>query len=624
MNVKFKTKKIKIQEVSLGDYIKSYDVDNDYIEYSRVVDLLYPIVKKTDQRRIVFSDGNSVTTSKYHPILAFRDNRFTYIPTEELVVGDLCLHDSHSAIAVTQIIIPRKVDEQFYDLTVEKNNNYFSGNLKTSLYLVHNSTRRGSASINFPFWHYEAQNLIPLKDSRGTPENRVRAVDYIIQLNKLFYDRFKQGKDITLFCPSQVPDLYDAFFQDQSKFEELYVKYEKKRGLRKKVVGSKELLDLICRVRSETGRLYIMNVDNCNEYGVFNCTDNTDTVRMTNLCTEILLANNPIQAIDDKEGLIALCTLGAINLGKIKQLSDMEPLAKILVRSLDNLIEDQTYPLPAAERFGRDYRALGVGISGLAHYLARNKLKYADSNTLPLIHQTFEAFQYYLLKASNELAQERGVCKAFSTTKYAKGILPIDKYKKTVDEVCLEPLALDWEALRSSIKEFGLRHTVLSAQMPVEKSSIVGNSTNGIEAPRALVSTKNNKTSGNVSVVVPEIEKYKKYYQLVWGEDYSNKAYLNIVAIMQKFLDQAISADIYDNSEYYHKKFQGDRDLMEKGRYKNMVQEIFRAHKLGVKTLYYHTTNDFSSEKHEINTHLENSYPSEDREESCPGGVCTL
>lgn len=484
--------------------------------------------------------------------------------------------------------------------------------------------RKGATSVFFPFWHIQAEDLIPLKDSRGTESNRIPGLDYSVQLNRLFYERVKTNSTITLFCPADVNDLYEAFFTDTKLFEELYLKYENKKTLRKKQIKAKDLFDLIVRVRSETGRLYIHNIDNTYLYGSFDPIK--APVYQSNLCCEIVLPTKPLKSIDDLSGLVALCTLGAVNLGKIKDLNkDMKNSTKILVRALDNLLIYQEYPIKAAEKFGKEYRSLGVGISNLAYYLAKNNCNYSNSRSLELVHEMAEALQYYLLDASVDLAKERGKCQAFETTTYAKGILPIDKYKKTVDEFANYELQQDWDSLRSKLAINGLRHTVLSAIMPVEKSSIISNATNGIEAPRSYVSIKNNKNSGSIPMVVPELRKLKTYYQLTWDQGYSNRSYIQLAAIIQKFIDQAISADLYyDPARYFESE--GDSTNASKEMYKHFTQDIFYAYKVGLKTLYYHTTKDGSKEAFTIKEtkEINNTLAINSGEESCPGGACTL
>ena len=486
--------------------------------------------------------------------------------------------------------------------------------------------RKGASAVFLPFWRIQVEDLVPLKDARGTEANRIPGLDYSVQLSRLFYERVKTKQNLTLFCPSEVPDLYQAFFEDSAKFDELYVKYENKKSLKRRTVNAKELFDLIVRVRSETGRLYIHNVDNSSIYGSF--IPSKATVYQSNLCSEILLPTVPLKSIDDEAGLIALCTLGAVNLGKIKDLSsDMESATSILVRALDNLLIYQEYPIAAAERFGKDYRALGVGVSNLAYYLAKNKSNYSSDAAIPLVHKMAEALQFYLLKASTLLAQERGRCKAYDTTTYSQGILPIDKYKKTVDDFCTTPLDQDWEMLRALIKEHGLRHTVLSAIMPVEKSSVISNATNGIEAPRAYMSVKNNKNSGSIPMLVPEVNKLKTYYQTTWDINYSNRSYIKLAAIIQKFIDQSISADLYyDPAKYYNPSEEDSNNVASKEMYKSLVEDIFYSYKVGLKTLYYSTTRDGSGESFKHKDFLDNatSKAPKEEEESCPGGVCTL
>lgn len=351
-------------------------------------------------------------------------------------------------------------------------------------------------------------------------------------------------------------------------------------------------------------------------------------------CSEVVLPARPLKSIDDENGLIALCTLGAVNLGKIKDLNkDMKEATSILVRALDNLLIYQEYPVKAAENFGKKYRSLGVGVSNLAYYFAKNSTNYvAENRSLELVHEMAEALQYYLLDASCELAKERGRCEAYDTTTYAKGILPIDKYKSTVDEFAPFPLKQDWESLRVKIQQHALRHTVLSAIMPVEKSSIISNATNGIEAPRTFVSVKNNKNSGSIPMVVPELNKLKKFYQTTWDSEYSNISYIRIAAIIQKFIDQAISADLYYDPARFFNSTENETEAS-KDMYKAIVKDIFYAYKVGLKTLYYHTTRDGSGEafakfenavEAKMVENREKAQTVSSGEESCPGGVCTL
>ena len=351
-----------------------------------------------------------------------------------------------------------------------------------------NGVRGGNATTHFPLWHYEIDDILVLKNNKGTEDNRVRRLDYSIQLNKTMYERLLSDGDITLFSPHDVPDLYEAFYADQDKFTELYEKYERKTSLRKRKVKAMELFSALVKERAETGRIYIMNVDHANTHSSFK-----DTVYMSNLCQEITLPTKPLQHIDDPEGEIALCILSAINVGTLKELDDMDELCDLAVRALDEIIDYQKYPVKAAEISTKARRSLGIGYIGLAHYLAKNGVKYSDKKALTKVHELTEAFQYYLLKASNGLAKEKGKCEYFDRTKYSDGILPIDTYKKDLDEVCSIKLKYDWDSLRTDIQQHGLRHSTLSAQMPSESSSIVSNATNGIESPRGFLSVKKSK-----------------------------------------------------------------------------------------------------------------------------------
>ena len=461
-----------------------------------------------------------------------------------------------------------------------------------------NGVRGGSATTHFPLWHYEIQDLLVLKNNKGTEDNRVRKLDYSIQLNKLMYERFLGGKDITLFSPHDVPDLYEAFFSDQSKFEKLYLKYEKDTSIRKKTVPAMELFSDMLRERAETGRIYLMNVDHANTHSSFK-----DTVYMSNLCQEITLPTKPLQHIDDPEGEIALCILSAINVGVLKELDDLEELCELAVRALEEIIDYQKYPVEAAEKSTKARRSLGIGYIGLAHYLARHGVKYNDKKALTKVHELTEAFQYYLLKASNKLAEERGACDYFNRTKYSDGILPIDTYKKDLDEVCNIKLKYDWDGLRKSIGVHGLRHSTLSAQMPSESSSIVSNATNGVEPPRGYLSIKKSK-KGPLKQIVPQYQSLKNYYTLLW-EMPGNEGYINVMAVIQKFFDQAISGNWSYNPTQY-----ADNEVP----MSVMFKDLLTTYKLGWKTSYYQNTYDFKGEdveelREEISTPLEQEAP---------------
>jgi len=443
-----------------------------------------------------------------------------------------------------------------------------------------NGVRGGSATTHFPFWHQEIEDILVLKNNKGTEDNRVRKLDYSIQLNKLMYERLLTQGNITLFSPHDVPGLYEAFFSDQDEFKRLYEKYERATSIKKQTIKAMDLFSALIKERAETGRIYIMNVDHANTHSSFK-----DTVYMSNLCQEITLPTKPLQHIDDPDGEIALCILSAINVGVIKDLDDLEELCELAVRALEEIIDYQRYPIKAAEISTKARRSLGVGYIGLAHYLAKNQVQYADKEASNLVHRLTEAFQYYLLKASNKLAQERGACEYFNRTKYSDGILPIDTYKKEVDELHGEKLHYDWDTLRSDIKEHGLRHSTLSAQMPSESSSVVSNATNGIEPPRGYLSVKKSK-KGPLKQIVPQYQSLKQYYTLLWDMP-SNEGYINIVAVMQKFFDQAISG----NWSYNPTHFPDNEVPMS-----IMLKDLLNTYKYGWKTSYYQNTYDYKTD----------------------------
>jgi ribonucleoside-diphosphate reductase alpha chain len=443
-----------------------------------------------------------------------------------------------------------------------------------------NGVRGGSATTHFPFWHQEIEDILVLKNNKGTEDNRVRKLDYSIQLNKTMYERLLTQGDITLFSPHDVPGLYEAYFGDADEFKILYEKYEKNTKIKKKKISAMDLFSALVKERAETGRIYIMNVDHANNHSSFK-----DTVYMSNLCQEITLPTKPLQHIDDEQGEIALCILSAINVGVIKDLDDMEDLCDLAVRALDEIIDYQKYPVKAAEISTKARRSLGVGYIGLAHYLAKHGCKYSDKKALTKVHELTEAFQYYLLRASNKLAQEKGQCDYYDRTKYSDGILPIDTYKKELDEVCSITLKYDWDDLRESIGLHGLRHSTLSAQMPSESSSIVSNATNGIEPPRGFLSVKKSK-KGPLKQIVPQYTTLKNNYTLLWDMP-SNDGYINIVAVMQKFFDQAISG----NWSYNPTHFDNNEVPMS-----IMLKDLLNTYKYGWKTSYYQNTYDYKTD----------------------------
>ena len=468
-----------------------------------------------------------------------------------------------------------------------------------------NGIRGGSATVHFPIWHQEIEDIIVLKNNKGTEDNRVRKLDYSIQISKLFYERFIADGEISLFSPHDVPGLYDAFGTDA--FDARYVGYESDQSIPRKTVRAQELILNLLKERAETGRIYLMNIDHSNSHSSFK-----DKVEMSNLCQEITLPTYPLQHIDDEGAEIALCILSAINVGKVKSDEELEELCDLSVRGLEELIDYQEYPVKAAERATKARRSLGIGFIGLAHYLAKLGYKYDSQEAWDAVHGLSESFQYYLLKSSNQIAKEKGWCADFGRTKYSDGILPIDTYKKDVDEITTEELAHDWESLRASILEHGLRHSTLSAQMPSESSSVVSNATNGIEPPRDYLSIKKSK-KGPLKQIVPQYGSLKNNYTLLWDME-SNRGYINVVAVMQKFFDQAISGNWSYNPENYP-----DNEVP----VSTMAQDFLTTYKYGWKTSYYQNTHDMKSdeveeEKSELHNILNELEQAEEGEcESC-------
>ena len=437
-----------------------------------------------------------------------------------------------------------------------------------------NGIRGGSATVHFPIWHQEIEDIIVLKNNKGTEDNRVRKLDYSIQISKLFYERFIQNGEISLFSPHDVPGLYDAFGTDA--FDACYVDYESDQSIPRKTIGAQELFLDILKERAETGRLYLMNIDHCNSHSSFK-----DKVYMSNLCQEITLPTKPLEHIDDPNGEIALCILSAVNIGKVSKKDELEEICDLAVRGLEELVDYQEYPVEAAELSTKNRRSLGIGYIGLAHYLAKQGEHYDDPNAWKLVHDLSESFQYYLLKSSNAIAKEKGKCGYFDRTKYADGILPIDTYKRDIDEFCGTELNHDWDSLRTSIATYGLRHSTLSAQMPSESSSVVSNATNGIEPPRAFLSTKKSK-KGPLKQIVPQYGSLKNNYTLLWDMK-GNDGYIKIVAAMQKFFDQAISGNWSYNPENYENN---------EVPVSVMAGDFLKTYKYGWKTSYYQNTYD--------------------------------
>ncbi len=462
--------------------------------------------------------------------------------------------------------------------------------------------RKGSASVYFPWWHSEVENILILKNNKGTDDNRVRHMDYGIQFEKVFYNRFLSNSSISLFSTSDVPGLYDAF--GKPEFEEMYIKYESNKKIPRKVIKARDLMNSFAQERIGTGRMYVMNIDSANTNTPF-----LDKISMSNLCAEIVLPTSPIKGIYDidnkketeslSEGEIALCTLAGFNLGNIKSFTELHKVAEYIVRVLDYVITNQDYPLNAAKKMLKR-RSIGVGVTNFAYWLAKQGIKYSDKEALFYVDELFENIQYSLLKASNKLAKEFGKCEWYDRTTYSQGIMPMDRYNKSVDELIKRDYSCDWDSLRKDISEFGLRNSVLTAIMPSESSSVIQNATNGIEPIRSLVITKKSK-SGLVKQVAPEVIKLKNKYEMAFDMP-DNRGYTNICAVIQKWIDQSISANHY---------YQYSTDGIS---ISGVIKDILYSYKVGLKTLYYANTDDKKSD----------NIDDMGSDAGCEGGACAI
>lgn len=443
--------------------------------------------------------------------------------------------------------------------------------------------RNGAATLYYPIWHLEVEDLLVLKNNKGTEDNRVRQMDYGVQFNKVMYERLLGAKDITLFSPNDVPEMFDAFYADVDKFRELYERAERNTKLRKKTIKAVELFSRFMQERKDTGRIYLMNVDHANTHGAFK--PDIAPVRQSNLCGEIDLPTKPLKDINDPDGEIALCTLSATNWGVFKDPEDMERACTLAVRGLDALLSYQHYPILAAQLATENRRPLGVGIINLAYWLAKNDLSYSNPAALPEVDRWAQHWSYYLIKASVDLAKEFGACPKSNETKYHDGILPVDTYKHEVDELVPHVDMVDWAGLREDLKKYGIRNSTLMALMPAETSAQISNSTNGVEPPRSYVSIKQSK-DGVLKQVVPEYRRLKNKYELLWDQK-SPEGYLKIMAVLQKYIDQGISVNTSYNPQHYED---------EKIPMSDMLKHLVMFYKYGGKQLYYFNTYDGSGE----------------------------
>lgn len=625
-----KTRKIRIGDLTPGMKIKSYDPDTNEVVFIPVTDVWETQVSVENQRVLSFTNGATLRCSNRHPIMVISGGVVTSVLPDDLSSDHTVLTDGGDVTTLRSIGSDSR-NPSHIDITVDGTGVFFAQTSEDSpMILTHNCSQGGvrgaSATLYAPWWHYEIETIMVLKNNKGTEDDRVRKLDYAILRNHLLFKRYLQGKDITLFSPQDVPDLIEVFYSDQEEFERLYEKYERNNAIRKKKISAEKWFDIFHTERKETGRLYYANVDHMNDHSSFDA--KIKPVRQSNLCLEITLpcvelgktelknivvpaheieetiqtviktggtikSITPIDSnlsidVEENLGRVQLCTLAAYNLGNLKTKEDMERPLTALVRGLNEILDYQDYPQIEAYLATMEHRPLGIGISNLAYFFAKNDVKYGSPECLSLWDETMEAFQYYLIKASVELAEERGTtCTRFSDTKYSKGILPIDTYKKAVDDLIVHEPKMDWETLRANILKYGMLNATLSAQMPVESSALVINATNGIEPPKDLVSEKEN-SGVIVKQVVPGIHQLKKKYDLLWDQP-DCVGYLKVVAVQQKYLDQAISANTFYNPERYYdsvKNPNGDIPLAD------LIMHDLLSYKWGIKTGYYCHTYD--------------------------------
>ena len=585
-----KTEKIQIKNLCVGMKIKTLDPLTGMITFKEVTDKWNTVVPKNDQRKIIFNNGTKLCCSINHPIMVKKDNKIVEILPDNLSIFDNVVTENGIS-HISSISIDNK-DENYIDITVDDLHTFFVADDKNEeMILTHNSqggVRGGAATLYYPIWHLEVEDILVLKNNKGTEDNRIRGLDYGVQFNKVMYERLLVGGNITLFSPHDVPELYDAFFINVDKFRELYEKAEQDASIRKKSIPAIELFSAFMQERKDTGRIYLMNVDHANDHGSFIKED--APIRMSNLCTEITLPTKPLNDINDEKGEISLCTLSAVNWGKIRDPSDFERPCTLAVRALDELLDYQDYPVKAARNSTMDRRPLGVGIINLAYWLARNDLNYSNISTdgLNKLHEYAEAWSYYLIKASVDLAEEKGACPKSNETKYSQGAFPIHTYKRELDEIVSPQYRMDWVSLGAKVRLVGIRNSTLMALMPSETSAQISNATNGIEPPRSLVSVKQSK-DGVLKQVVPEVRKLKKKYDLLWDQQ-SPEGYLKICAVLQKFIDQGISVNTSYNPKFYED---------EKIPMSDMIGHLLMFYKYGGKQLYYFNTNDGAGEYEE-------------------------
>jgi len=573
-----KSKKIQIKDIKIGQKIKTLSNNNEVV-FKTVTDKWNTTVQKKDQARLEFENGVVLNCSANHPIMCLNDSmEFIQKLPSAVTNEDKVLTEGGFTRLLTADFLQDN-DENYIDITVEDTHTFFASSSDNGpMVLTHNSQggiRNASCTVYFPIWHYQFDDLIVLKNNQGTEETRVRHLDYAVVLSGFFWRRFKNKENITFFDPNEVPDLYEAFYQDINLFEKLYVKYENRNDLRKKVISAEEVFKSgILKERTDTGRIYLMYVDNVQNQGSFDT--KTHPIYQSNLCAEIVLPNKPFKRLDDDSGRISLCTLGSINWGSFRHPEDMRRACRILHRSLNNILDYQDFLSIQSKLSNEEIRPIGIGVTNLAYWHAKRGLKYGEKDALQEVKSWIEHQTYYLTEASVELAKERGKCLDSDKTFYGKGIFPWERRAKGVNQLADFTPELDWETLRANMKEHGVRNATVGAIAPVESSSVVINSTNGIEMPMSLISVKESK-AGSFVQVVPEYTKLKNKYQLMW-EQKDCAGYLKTAAVLAAYIDQSISTNTFYNPAHFEGR---------KVPTTLIAKNLMLAHTYGIKTFYY-------------------------------------
>lgn len=609
-----KTKKIQIKDLAVGMRIKTKNEQGEIV-FKTVTDRWDTVVKQEDQVRLEFDNGVTLHCSVNHPIMVWNEGgEFVQKLPHDLKVSDRVLTDN----GFTRLLVAdfeQQNDPGYIDITVEDTHTFFaSADKEGPMVLTHNSQggiRNASCTVTFPIWHYQFEDLIVLKNNQGTEETRVRQMDYSVVVSALFWKRFKNKENITLFDPHEVPDLYEAYYRDTQEFEKLYAKYEQSKAIKKKVISAEEVFkNAILKERTDTGRIYLVNIDNVINQGPFNCL--VDPIYQSNLCQEILLPTRPFQRIEDEAGRIALCTLGSVNWGVFRNPQEMRKACRILVRSLSNLLSYQDFLSVQSYLANKEFEPLGIGITNLAYWHARRNLKYGEDAALAEVRRWMEHQAFYLTEASVELAKERGKCERSDHTWYGQGVFPWERRNKNVDELTDFTPSLNWEPLRADLKRYGIRNATLMAVAPVESSSVVLNSTNGIEMPMELISVKESK-AGSFVQVVPDYKRLKGRYQLMWDQT-DCVDYLKTASVLAAYIDQSLSTNTFYNPAHFPEgKIPGTL----------VAKNLMLAYRWGLKTLYYSLVNKVGAKASIDNPNSvglivdESTYDTEDQCEAC-------